>query len=85
MLFNYRFRVFVLVNDTTSATNVILLDRVVKCIVGSTMANISNEIKKVMEYFEKCCFGLHFYGWLDVMMYFLMIQGWFCKCHGRCL
>ncbi|KAL6500614.1 hypothetical protein OROHE_025411 [Orobanche hederae] len=41
-----RFRVFVVADDTTLATNVILLDRVVKRMVGTTVANILNDLKK---------------------------------------
>uniref|UniRef100_A0A175YHT4 Replication protein A 70 kDa DNA-binding subunit B/D first OB fold domain-containing protein n=1 Tax=Daucus carota subsp. sativus TaxID=79200 RepID=A0A175YHT4_DAUCS len=41
-----RFRIVVLVDDSTLVTNVILLDRFVKRVAGTTVANILNEIKK---------------------------------------
>ncbi|KAL1815995.1 hypothetical protein ACET3Z_018569 [Daucus carota] len=41
------FRIFVLADDRSLATNVIFLDRVVKRMVGTTVANILNKIKKV--------------------------------------
>ncbi|KAL1826798.1 hypothetical protein ACET3Z_005210 [Daucus carota] len=41
-----RFRIVVLADESTLVTNVILLDRFVKRVAGTTMANILNEIKK---------------------------------------
>ncbi|WOG92862.1 hypothetical protein DCAR_0312139 [Daucus carota subsp. sativus] len=40
------FRICVLADDSTIVTNVILLDRVVKLLAGTTVANILNESKK---------------------------------------
>lgn len=42
-----RFRIVVLADDSSLVTNVILLDRFVKRVAGTTVANILNEIKKV--------------------------------------
>lgn len=44
-----RFRIVVLADDSTLVTNVLLLDRFVKRVAGTTVANILNEIKKVMK------------------------------------
>ncbi|KAL1823760.1 hypothetical protein ACET3Z_010538 [Daucus carota] len=41
-----RFRIVVLADDSTLVTNVLLLDRFVKRVAGTTVANILNEIKK---------------------------------------
>ncbi|KAL1815520.1 hypothetical protein ACET3Z_018094 [Daucus carota] len=41
-----RFRIVVLTDDSTLVTNVILLDRFVKRVAGTTVANILNDIKK---------------------------------------
>ncbi|XP_017233205.1 replication protein A 70 kDa DNA-binding subunit C [Daucus carota subsp. sativus] len=41
-----RFRIVVLADDSTLVTNIILLDRFVKRVAGTTVANILNEIKK---------------------------------------
>ncbi|WOH11483.1 hypothetical protein DCAR_0830970 [Daucus carota subsp. sativus] len=41
-----RFRIVVLADDSSLVTNVILLDRFVKRVAGTTVANILNEIKK---------------------------------------
>ncbi|KAL1809544.1 hypothetical protein ACET3Z_026534 [Daucus carota] len=41
-----RFRIVVLADDSTLVTNVILLDRFVKRVAGTTVANILNDIKK---------------------------------------
>ncbi|KAL1811216.1 hypothetical protein ACET3Z_021281 [Daucus carota] len=41
-----RFRIVVLADDSTLVTNVILMDRFVKRVAGTTVANILNEIKK---------------------------------------
>ena len=42
-----RFRILVLADDTTHACNLVLMDRVVKHIAGTTTTNILNEMKKV--------------------------------------
>ena len=49
---NHRFRIVVLADDSTLVTNVILMDRFVKRVAGTTVANILNEIKKVN--IDKC-------------------------------
>ncbi|XP_063944906.1 uncharacterized protein LOC135146753 isoform X1 [Daucus carota subsp. sativus] len=41
-----RFRIFVLADDSTLLTNVILLDRVVKRLAGTTVANLLTQIKQ---------------------------------------
>ncbi|WOH08358.1 hypothetical protein DCAR_0727797 [Daucus carota subsp. sativus] len=43
---NWWFRILVLADDTTHACNVVLMDRVVKRIAGTTATNILNEMKK---------------------------------------
>lgn len=43
----YRFRIVALADDSTLVTNVILMDRFVKRVAGTTVANILSEIKKV--------------------------------------
>ncbi|KAL1816406.1 hypothetical protein ACET3Z_018980 [Daucus carota] len=44
---HFRFRIVVLADDTTLVTNVILLDRVVKRMGATTVANILNLMKKI--------------------------------------
>ena len=71
----YRFRIVVLADDSTLVTNIILLDRFVKRVAGTTVANILNEIKKVSV--DKCLYFVYFIYNLCLFNIFAFFLCWY--------